>query len=526
MSGQTPALFCVPVIRQLTLCAALLSGLGGAGKGEAEGAEFPLWLGTTAPPSPLNPSTLSCTAPTDALELVLWQVTTEGGRADHSCRNTFLGYLRTPGTAERPGAFDVTAQQIREARSEVLLTTMEWQAGEGHPGGTFAQAVRDLYRRVQADPAAYPQGMTVRVALGGFPDLRRPDAATQAMALVRDLVGLGVPMDDPAVGWHLAVANYRYFPHSHVKLHVIDGQDLTVAGYNYTDLHLPSSVPGGQDLVDLGLRLRGPVAQDGVAVFDDLWRKSRQVRCPAATRAEDVPAVCTLQEPEAPTHPDAARTLVPGGPARAFLLYRRSGFDQGERAHLALLGAAQQRLDVMQNAFSPTLTCWFAYWQPERCPVAQWPSYLQALLGAMQRGVKVRALVVDYGIDRVPNRSGVALLRLEARRRGIEDRFEARYVTFPMHTKAVTVDDRLVLAGSMNFHFSAWGSLGLNEAALATTDPEAVIQQRVMFETIWAGQSRPIAQEWWMRNVEPEPRRERRSSPALCQSGLGPPDCG
>ncbi|WP_344870075.1 VanW family protein [Deinococcus aetherius] len=116
--------------------------------------------------------------------------------------------------------------------------------------------------------------------------------------------------------------------------------------------------------------------------------------------------------------------------------------------------------------------------------------------------MKVRVLMVDYGIDRQPKRSGVALLRLEARRRGIEDRFEARYVTFGMHTKAFTVDDRLVLAGSMNFHFSSWGSLGLNEAMLATSDAGAVAQQRASFEDVWAHHSRAIEQEWWIGGCE------------------------
>jgi hypothetical protein len=82
--------------------------------------------------------------------------------------------------------------------------------------------------------------------------------------------------------------------------------------------------------------------------------------------------------------------------------------------------------------------------------------------------VRVRVLMVDYGMDRLPSRSGVALLRREARWRGLEDQFDGRYVTFPVHTKAVIVDERLVLSGSMNFHFSAWGPLGLNEGALAT----------------------------------------------------------
>lgn len=478
---------------------ALLLTVGGL----ADASEFPIRLGGVPPTTSLDPSGLSCSRPMDPLELALWRVTTEGGRPDRSCRNAFVSFLRTPRTATQPDAFDVTADQIRGARAEVLLTTMEWHAGEGHPGWTFALAVRDLYGRVRAEPAAYPQGMTVRVVLGGFPDLKREDGATQALELVRDLTRLGVPPNDVRVGWQLGVANYRYFPHSHVKLHVIDGQDLTVSGYNYTDWHLPDTSPGGRNLHDLGLRVRGPVAQDGVAVFDDLWRKSRQVRCPAGTRAGDVARVCTLREPDPPTHPDAARRLTRAGPARAFLLYRRSGFDQADRAQVALLGAARQSLDLMQAQFSPSLGCWSAYLQPQDCPVSRWPVYLRAVLDAMERGVKVRALMVDYGLDRAPNRSGVALLRLEARRRGIEDRFDARSVTFPMHTKALTVDGRMVLAGSMNFHFSSWGPLGLNEAMLATSDAGAVSEQQASFEDVWKNRSRPIPQEWWMRNVTP-----------------------
>ena len=49
-----------------------------------------------------------------------------------------------------------------------------------------------------------------------------------------------------------------------------------------------------------------------------------------------------------------------------------------------------------------------------------------ALTEAARRGVRVRVLLVDYGIDRDANRSGVALMRLAARRRGIEDRLRGR----------------------------------------------------------------------------------------------------
>ena len=51
---------------------------------------------------------------------------------------------------------------------------------------------------------------------------------------------------------------------------------------------------------------------------------------------------------------------------------------KGERAHLALLGAAQRRIDLMQNAFSSSLNCWAAYLQPGGCAVDEWPLYLRS----------------------------------------------------------------------------------------------------------------------------------------------------
>ncbi|CAM3403477.1 Phosphatidylserine/phosphatidylglycerophosphate/cardiolipin synthase [Deinococcus saxicola] len=480
----------------LTLTALACGGWG-------RGAELPLFLGPVLPAAP--PTVPVCAPPTDPLELALWGVVTENGQPDLSCDNAFVGYLRTPRSLSTPlDAFEVTASQIANAHSEVLLASMEWQAGTGKPGGIFAQAVATLYGRVRADPAAYPQGMTVRALLGGFPDFQRPDGRTQPLALLGDLLGLGVPLEDARVGWKLSIFNYRYFPHSHVKLHAIDGRDLTLAGYNYTDWHLPASEPGGRGLHDLGLRMTGPVAQSGVAAFDDLWRHSSQLRCPAGVTQGQAEALCQMAPPDPVTHPSAAREAVPTGTARAFMLYRRPGHDEADRAHLALLGAAKGQIDLMQADFGPTLNCWGAYLNPQGCGPDSWPVYMTAVLEALGRGVHVRLLTVDYGISAAPNRSGITLLRQELRRRGIEGRLEARYVTFNMHTKALTVDRRMVVAGSMNFHFSSWGTLGLAEAALATDDPAAVQQQQASFETAWKTASRPVPEEWWLKNVVPD----------------------
>ncbi|QFP75867.1 phospholipase D-like domain-containing protein [Deinococcus sp. AJ005] len=471
--------------------------------GTGLGAELPLFLGPALPAAPLNLPV--CVPPTDPLERAVWGVVTENGQPDLSCDNAFVGYLRTPRSLTTPlDAFEITASQIANAHSEVLLASMEWQGGPGKPGWTFAQAVATLYGRVRADPAAYPQGMTVRALLGGFPDFQRPDGRTQPLALLGDLLRLGVPLEDARVGWKLSILNYRYFPHSHVKLHVIDGRDLTVAGYNYTDWHLPATEPGGRGLHDLGLRMSGPVAQSGVAVFDDLWRHSLQLRCPDSVTRETAEAQCQMAPPDPVTHPAAAREAVPGGHARAFMLYRRPGDDAADRAHLALLGAAKSQIDLMQADFGPTPNCWGAYLNPQGCGPDSWPVYMVAVLDALERGVQVRLLTVDYGISAAPNRSGITLLRQELRRQGIQDHFEARYTTFNMHTKALTVDRRMVVVGSMNFHFSSWGTLGLAEAALATDDPAAVQEQETSFETIWKTASRPVPDEWWLKNVTPD----------------------
>lgn len=491
-------------VRGVLILLALLVGRVGA-------AELPLWLGPARPAVvagwPAAGMAGACPEPTGPLERAVWEAVRTPGGSDLSCGNAFVEFLRTPRDLNTPvDAFDRIAQQVVGARSEVLLTSMEWRGGPGMPGWTFARAVRDLHARVRAAPGEYPQGVAVRVLLGGYPDPVDPDGTGQARALVRDLRALGVPLQDAALGWQVSVLNFRFLPHSHVKLHVIDGTDLTVAGFNFSPWHLPAggpeALPQARSLHDLGLRLRGPVAQAGVAAFDDLWRHSWQLRCPPLVAPDAVNAACVRGEADPVSHPPAAQEAVRAGEARAFLLYRRpGGEDQADRAQLGLIGAAQESLDLMQADFGTSLTCWFAFLRPDPCRAQDQPPYFGAVLAALERGVRVRLLLVDYGVGAVPNRSAVALLRRELRRRGLENRFEARYTTFPMHTKALVVDGSVVLAGSINFHFSAWGPWGLAEAALATSDAGAVAAQSASFAEAWRTSSRPVPDEWWLGRI-------------------------
>lgn len=479
---------------RFALCVGACLGLS-----PAAGAFYlPIGFGRVADPKPL--SAPDCTQPTDPLELALWRVVTSQGRADLSCNNSFVEYQRTPRSAQNPqNAFDKIAEQIRGAKTEVLLTTMEWHAGVGHPGYSFAQAVADLYAKVRANPSAYPQGMHIRLALGGFPELSGPDGGAYALAVVRDLRSLGVPLSDTALNWQVAVMNYPYVPHSHVKLHVIDGEDLTVAGFNYTDWHLTRAEAGGHDLHDLGLRMRGPIAQQGVAVFDDIWRHSKQIGCPAEVAPAEVKSQCWIGDADPVSHPDAVRHAVSSGTARAFLLYRRAGDRLADRAIENLFTAAQSQIDLMEADFSSSVPCWLAYVNPTGCESDTFPVYMTALLDAMERGVHVRLLTVNYGYGAYANRAGIALMRDEAKKRGLEKFFDARYVKFDMHTKAFTVDHRVVVAGSSNMHFSSWSLYGLSEANLATSDPAAVQEQEDSFEEVWNKESVAVPLESWQK---------------------------
>lgn len=482
----------------LTWGVCTLGWLGQSAIGQSSAQRLPFGFSAPVPAAPSNLP--PCTPPTDPLNLALWRVATANGQPDLSCLNRFVGFERTPRSPEHPqDAFDLIAAQIRDAKSEVLLANMEWDTGPGTPGWTFAQAVRDLYAKVLADPDSYPQGMTVRLLLGGFPKDPNAYRINYLLYAIRDLRALGVPFDNQQIGWHLEAASYPYLPHSHVKLHVIDGQDVTAAGYNFSVWHLPTPEKGGHDLHDLGLRMSGPIAQQGVAIFDDLWRHSEQVACPPDLPAAKVIETCSFGPSDSPKHPASASAAVPSGEARAYLLYRRPGFAEADQGVLALLDAAQSEIDLMQADFGPNLQCWFAYLSPENCEQETFPVYMSAVLRAIERGVRVRVLTVDYGFGQAANRSGIALMRNEAKKRGLDDLFDARYTTVKMHTKAITVDGRMLAVGSMNFHFSSWGNWGLNEAVLATNDPQAVAEQTQSFEQMWQTQSRSVAPEWWQR---------------------------
>ncbi|WP_051655107.1 phospholipase D-like domain-containing protein [Deinococcus marmoris] len=464
---------------------------------------------------PANRSAMSaCAEPTATLERAVWQVTTQDNRPDLSCQNEVYPLIRMPGpsplgmqaadpTAIQPetaleardpaaaSGFDDVAALVLSARREVLFTTMQWEEGELNPGQTLAGALAGLYARVRADPAAYPDGIDVRLTLGNFPVVSTFEWGAEVWGALRDLTEAGVPLDDPAAKWRVRLGNYvGTFPHSHVKLLVIDGELLMGAGFNYGFGHFPRNHPSGKgdNLFDLALVTRGPVAQEGVTVFEDLWTRSKVVECAAAPDPADPQKGCRLGARGVRGGPPEVRDAQPAGAQRVFSLYRREGFTEADQAVVAVLGAAKSQVDLLQVNFSMDVSCIVALLNPALCTERDRLPYMTALLDALERGVKVRLMTDEGGLGGIENRIALAHLGREMSRRGIPtSRFQARWFPTPLHAKAMLVDNAMLVVGSMNMHYSSWtqGPLGLAEYDLATTAPSVISEFAGIYSDSW-----------------------------------------
>lgn len=373
------------------------------------------------------------------------------------------------------------------------MSNMDFHMDSDAPTQHLLDTLAQLYRRVKAGgQAAYPQGMTVRLHLGNYPLPQRP-ARWIGAEMARGLLARGVPLSEPAAGWSVTLAHYRFFPHSHAKLPVIDGELASVYGYGYAGTWLPPapSNPGG-GANDLGLTVRGPAAQNVASVFADLWRWSDALTCPPDIQPSDVEWRCRWRPTPPLTRPALTRRLIPAGTAWVLTLYRRPGYLAADEAHLALLEAAREHIDLLQTSMSAQANCVTLRPWPDVCKDMPLPVYFEALLDAMKRGVRVRVLTMNGKIEGLQNRTGVLMLRRAAAERGLSHLLEVRATTYPIHSKAVLVDGTSLLVGSVNYQFSSWGPLGLAEAAPITDDPAATGELAARFEQDWRVRSVPF----------------------------------
>jgi phosphatidylserine/phosphatidylglycerophosphate/cardiolipin synthase-like enzyme len=108
-----------------------------------------------------------------------------------------------------------------------------------------------------------------------------------------------------------------------------------------------------------------------------------------------------------------------------------------------------------------------------------------------QNGVKTRVMVTDVNMNGMENRAAIEVMQAELTRRGVSDLVEFRYLDGRMHTKSLLVDGQLLIVGSQNFHYSAYGDSGLAEYNLATNDSGAIQEYQQTFDYYWE-QAKPI----------------------------------
>ena len=419
------------------------------------------------------------------------------------CRNQFERIEYTPNPepafsdlpATQDGAFDYLASMAEDAQYEVLFTTMEYAANTTppSPGSVLAEAVADLYQNVKANPEDFPRGMTVKILLGNYPELSNFTYGDQIYGAITDFRDAGVEkMIDPDIGWRLEVANFPgTYPHSHTKFVVVDGQQVLGVGYNFGYLHLPVDHPSGQgfDMLDLGLQITGPVAQDAISAFDDMWSGADQVHCDDFHPVDESDWQDSCQSIVATSGhvPEVLKTyLPPNGEDQAFSLYRSKDYKEADTFIAASLASAEETIDMIQVNFALEMICMANLIFPDTCTIDDTLPWMEAVIEAVENNpVKVRAIVETANSNGLENRVAGNVLLAELESRGLGDRVELRFYNGKLHAKSTLIDGRMLIIGSMNMHYSSWGEKGLTEYALATNSPEAIEEYQALFDTKW-----------------------------------------
>jgi len=415
------------------------------------------------------------------------------------CNNQFDRTIYTPNpnpafSDQSPspnGGFDQLAEMITTAEYEVLFTTMDYDKAQNQdsPGAVLAAAVADLYQSLSNNPEKYPRGLTVRILLGNPPRFSAPNA--DLWKILQDLHDAGVPeMVNESIGWRLEVANFEgAWPNSHVKMVVVDGKTVVAVGFNMQYKHFPPEHPSGlgDGSVDTAVQVTGPVAQDARRAFDELWQGATLRHC-----ANFFPLngqwrrTCQDSLARADHAPEVMRYYLPRGNATAFSMLRTDTHNEADDQITAALAAAEKSIDIMHVQFSLALACNLEYLF-EVCSTTQAPVYITSILDAVQsKDVQVRLLIDLEPIKGIESLLAVRGLQRLVDKHGMGDQVEIRAFPGPMHAKNTLIDDELLIVGSQNFHWIAFGQgQGLAEYNLGVSDPEAIEDFKQRFEYYW-----------------------------------------
>jgi phosphatidylserine/phosphatidylglycerophosphate/cardiolipin synthase-like enzyme len=231
------------------------------------------------------------------------------------------------------------------------------------------------------------------------------------------------------------------------------------------------------------------VAQDAISVYDDMWEGSDGVYCedlypPDGSDWQDT---CEPKTGVADHVPEVMRYyLPPESSDHAYSLYRNSVFKESDDYITAALGSAKERIGITQANFSLELVCMINLVFPDYCTFEDALPWMEAMVDSLQaNGTRMRVIMENANSNGLENRVSGQVLMDELTRLGLEDLVELRFYNGKIHTKTILIDDLMLIVGSQNLHYSAWGQRGLNEYNLATTSPQAIAEYEKFFETKW-----------------------------------------
>jgi cardiolipin synthase len=243
----------------------------------------------------------------------------------------------------------------------------------------------------------------------------------------------------------------------------------------------------GNNRYDLGIQVTGPVAQDALQVFDDLWEGAHRRHCSDFHPAIDQTWQATCYDlPAKSGHiPEVLRYYLPQGDSIAFSMYRSEKHDEADQQIVNALTSAQQSIDTVQVNFTLEMICDLNIIL-DVCTFDNALPFMTSMLTAAENGARIRILVKPLPIDGIESVVAIDVFKQVLDERGLDEMVEVRFLVEPMHYKATLIDDDFLIVGSQNFHYSAFGyGLGLTEFSLGVSDPQAIQDFRQLFEFHW-----------------------------------------
>ena len=123
---------------------------------------------------------------------------------------------------------------------------------------------------------------------------------------------------------------------------------------------------------------------------------------------------------------------------------------------------------------------------PGICTIDDAYPWMHSMIEAIEANqVKVRVIVENANSNGLENRVAGKVLLEELESRGLEGFVEIRFFDGKLHAKSTQIDNRLLIIGSQNMHYSAWGEGALTEHSLTTNDPAAIEEYNALFEAKW-----------------------------------------